>query len=164
MAKKGVEAAPSILKRILAFIIDLLVLNLIVLYPFRGLIENLIPSGSLSDSYNYLMAHPGNVSAIYAVMIMAAILAVLYFSLMEYKLGQTVGKIIFKLKAVPLKKKLGYWQCVLRAMLVIPFFPFYILWIADPVFALLNKDQQRLMEWVSKTKTVQSYDLKGWKQ
>jgi len=164
MAKKGVEAAPSILKRILAFIADLLVINLVVLYPFRRLIENLIPSGPLSDSYNYLMAHPGIVSAIYSIMIMVAILAVLYFSLMEYHLGQTVGKIIFNLRVVPLKNKLGYWQCLLRTLFAIPFFPFYILWIADPAFALFNKDQQRLMEWVSKTKTVQSYELTGWKQ
>ena len=162
MPKKTIEEMPSILKRILAFVIDLLIVNLVLLYPFKGVLESLMPKRGFIESFEYVTTHPEVAAGLELVTFMATIIIVLYFVISEYKLGQTLGKMLMGMRVVSLTKKLGFWQCVLRAFFVIPFFPFYILWLLDPVFALFNKKQQRFMEWVSKTRTVQSYDLKRW--
>jgi len=164
MPKKTIDEVPSIFKRILAFVIDLLVVNLVLLYPFRGVFDRAMLKGTFMETFSHISSNSGAVLGLYVITIMAAMITVLYFVAFEYKLGQTIGKMLMNMKVISLTKKLGFWQCVLRALFVIPFFPFYILWVLDPVFALFNKQQQRFMEWVSKTRTVQSYDVERWNE
>jgi len=88
-----------------------------------------------------------------------AFLAILYFMLLEKKLNQSPGKILFNLYVVSQEKELKYWQLFVRNMFLIPFFPFVLLWIIDPIVMLFTKQNQRLSEILSRTKTVEKYKV-----
>ena len=49
--------------------------------------------------------------------------------------------------------ELTLWQCILRNIVVLPFFPFIILWVVEPIY--LFTQGRRLLERLSKTRTVQ---------
>jgi len=84
-----------------------------------------------------------------------AILSLAYFSFFEYKLGQTPGMMLLKLKVISTesKKKLGFWKIVLRNIYVFPYFPFSILWVVEPLMIIFKRE--RILELMTKTKTVE---------
>src|SRR3989338_5259269 len=78
-------------KRAAAFAVDLLIINLIVLFPFRGLFQKIIPkSASFTDAYNFLNQNSGFSAAITFLTIIVAFLSILYFYLLERKLHQSI--------------------------------------------------------------------------
>lgn len=144
-------------KRILSFFIDLLIINFIILFPFRRLFQKIFPA-SLSFKETFKFANiPELNSLILAISIFAAILMMLYFVILEGKLRQSIGKILTNIYVVSETKDLKLWQLLVRNLFLIPFFPFILLWIIDPIFMLLTKDNKRLSEILSKTKVVEKY-------
>ncbi len=160
MKKRGVprlklmNSYASPLKRVLALVIDLVVLSIVVLGPFNRVLNSLIPvEGGFSNALVFLQQNRDISSVINIVSISIVILALLYFILLDYLVGQTIGKKILGLYVESLNGKIKLWQCVVRNIELIPFFPFVILWIIDPIYMFWKG--QRLMEILSKTKTVQ---------
>jgi len=134
-------------KRLLAFLLDILLLDITVFSPFRNIIESAIPKGNIwRINYNFSV-----VSSITLV----SLLALAYFYILERSVGQTAGKMLFGLHVVPTNKNPTGWQFFLRSCFVIPFLPFVLLWVADPLFLLFSKDGQRLTEKFGKTKVVE---------
>jgi uncharacterized RDD family membrane protein YckC len=84
----------------------------------------------------------------------------LYFVILENKLRQSIGKMIFNLYVEGQDKDIKYWQLFARSMFLIPIFPFVLLWIIDPIVMLFTKENQRLSEILSKTKVVERYSLR----
>ena len=158
--KKTFFAQASVLKRLIAFIIDILLVNLIILFPFRGLFENMIPeSSSFSKTFEFLSANSNLTGAITIIMFGVAFITILYFMIFEKKLGQSVGKMVLNLHVESSKKDLKYWQLFIRSMFLIPVFPFILLWFVDPIVMLFTKENQRLSEILSSTKTVERYKI-----
>ncbi len=157
-AKKVIFAQASILKRAAAFAIDLLVVNMAVLFPFDSVLEKAIPNYSLSETFDFLRSNAGNAS-ITTIIIFASLITILYFVLFEKKLRQTPGKMVFKLYVEGQGKDLKYWQLFVRSMFLIPLFPFALLWIIDPIVMLFTKENQRLSEILSRTKVVEKYEV-----
>jgi len=91
------------------------------------------------------------------MMILLSILALFYFAILEYKLGQSIGKIFMNIKVISITKKLLFWQCIGRSLFLLPVFPFFLLWAIDPLFLFFNKKGQRLSEFLTKTKVVEDY-------
>jgi uncharacterized RDD family membrane protein YckC len=157
---KMLSANASILKRVMAFIADLLIINLIILYPFSGIFEALLPTGSFSELMDFLLNNSGYTHIlIFAAFLVAAIM-ILYFMIFEKKLNQTPGKMLFNLYIESKTKDLKYWQVFVRSVFLIPIFPFILLLVADPIVMLFTKENQRLSEILSRTKVVEKYDLK----
>ncbi|MFH1511495.1 MAG: RDD family protein [Candidatus Woesearchaeota archaeon] len=150
MKKKMVINAP-IAKRLLAFIIDLAIIDLIVAISFQGLLRNLVPATSIAQTYKAVTMGPPK--GMYAILLSAGLIAFLYFYIIEGKTGQSIGKRIMRVKVV--SQKDSAWGHILRNLFIIPFMPFILLWIIDPVFMLLNEDNQRLTEYLGKTKVVE---------
>ena len=48
----------SLWKRAVAFIIDLLVIDLVIAFPFRNILDKIMPIISIKDAYSYLQSHP----------------------------------------------------------------------------------------------------------
>ena len=145
-------------KRILAFLADLLIVNLVLFFPFKKIIQESMPElGSYSEVYNFLMSNQNYVAILTMVSFVMAIFALLYFVIMEYKIGQTPGKMFFNVSVISDTKKLSVWQSLLRSLFIIPVFPFFLLWIVDPLFMFFTKSNQRLSEILSKTRTVERY-------
>ena len=156
--KKTIFAQASILKRAAAFFIDLLIINVIVLFPFDSVFEKFIPNDSFSETFEFLSGNADSTS-IKAIIISASIVTILYFVIFEKKLKQTPGKMLFKLYVEGQGKDLKYWQLFARSMFLIPSFPFVLLWLIDPIVMLFTKENQRLSEILSRTKVVEMYKV-----
>ena len=158
--RKGKEflAQASVLKRLFAFLIDLLIINVIVLFPFKRIFSSIVPDPeSFSKTMNFLS---NNSSIAFTVIVLAvAFLSILYFMIFEKKLQQSPGKMLFNLYVKSQTKDLKYWQLFVRSVFLIPLFPFILLWIIDPLVMFFNKDGQRLSEILSKTKVVERYKV-----
>lgn len=159
LPKQRTFTGPALVwKRLLAFLADLLIVNLVVFFPFKRIIEKSIPDfASYSEAYNFLVSHQSYTKILTVVSLIMSLFALLYFALLEYKIQQTPGKMLFNISVVSNTKKLTFWQCLIRSLFLIPIFPFFLLWVIDPLFMLFTKTNQRLMEILSKTRTVERY-------
>lgn len=150
-------------KRIAALLIDLAIINLIVLFPFRSLFQKIIPKDySFSEAYRLLSIGADYTGLISSVSFIMALLVILYFFMLEIKMGQTIGKMLMKIYVVRDgngNNNLKAWQLLARNIVFIPVFPFVLLWIADPLFMFFTRTNQRLSEILSKTRVVERYNL-----
>ncbi len=154
--KKTFKGPALIWKRALAFFIDFFILNFIVLFPFKGLFEEIVPASlSFKETLDFFSNQLS--SLVVTISIFAAISMILYFTILEGKTGQSIGKIFTNIYVVSETKELTFWQLLVRNLFLIPFFPFILLWILDPAFMLFTKDNKRLSEILSKTKVVENY-------
>ena len=157
-AKKTFLAQASVLKRLGAFIVDLIIINIIILFPFRGVFESILPAAKFSEAFDFLRS-PESSMILEVIMIAVGILTMLYFMLLEKKIAQTPGKMLFNLFVRSQGKDLKNWQLFVRSMFLIPLFPFVLLWLIDPIAMLFTKENQRLSEILSRTKVVEQYQI-----
>lgn len=149
-------------KRIMAFIVDFFILNFVVVQPLSLKIQGIVPLiTSMGDLSIYLQQNP-NVSKelnIFAILLAGLFFA--YFVLLDYFVGQTLGKKLFKLRVVAtgsylgqirLGNKITFLQALLRNAAVLPLFPFFLLWIVDPLTLLFKGE--RFSEKYAKTTVV----------
>ena len=146
----------SVLKRIAAFFIDIIIINFVILLPFWVIIA---PDTSNIDSFSEMVKVSNNLeysAPIVIISLIAIIFHLLYFIIFEKKLGQSIGKMFFNLYVVSQTKDLKYWQLIVRSLFfILP----NIFRFIDFVAMLFTKDNQRLLEILSKTKVVEKYKL-----
>ena len=161
LPKERTFIGPALLwKRIAAFFIDITLINLIVLFPFRRLLQNIIPKDySFLEALNLLSTSINYTKFISSVSFVMLILVILYFFMMEKKMQQTIGKMLMKIYVVSDNNSLKTWQLLARNLVFIPIFPFVLLWILDPLFMFFTKTNQRLTEILSRTKVVEKYSF-----
>jgi uncharacterized RDD family membrane protein YckC len=137
-------------KRAGAFIFDLLVINLVIIWPFEGLLQRYFNTSILSRG----LAAAGDAmpqKVYYAILIMA-VLALLYFTFMDYYVGQSAGMMLLNIKSISLANDMTLWKALVRNCFILPFFPFYAFWIIEPVYLIFYKD--RFLERITGTRTV----------
>ncbi len=128
-------------RRIFAFFLDLAVVDLIITRPLSGLIsENF---NEFSDFLNFSFE-------LVVVTFLIGVFAVLYWSILEYKIGQTLGALVFKLRAKSLNKSMNFSQAILRNLTKIS----VVLLLIDSINVLYSEKRQRYFEVLSKTVTV----------
>jgi len=133
----------SLLRRGLALIIDLFVINLVVFGPFKNLLINFFEGQNIMN----IQKVPDN---IYLAMFFITIMALLYFTLLQYYFQQTIGMMITKIQVVP---DSGFFRILIRNLFIIPFFPFSLLWIIEPLYLFFKG--RRLLEKLTNTNTVE---------
>jgi len=144
-------------KRTLAFIFDIMVINLIIVWPFQGIFNKYLSSttfGSIISSGEQLP------SSLYVIILIVFILAMLYFMFFEYYLGQSLGQLFFDIKITSKNNDITLWQSFLRNCFILPIFPFYILWVAEPLYLAFYKE--RLTERLTGTSTVIASKSRGY--
>ena len=135
-------------KRIVAFVFDVLIIEYLLLYPFTGLAQKAFSSMDAS-----FLVFKG--SALALVLAVAAIY-VLYFTLFEWLLGQTIGKMLMKIVSVTLdSKRMSFWQALGRNLFLLPVIPFIFLWPLDIIFIIWRRIS--FSEIMTKTKTVEEF-------
>ena len=161
LPKERTFIGPALLwKRIAAFFIDIAIINLVILFPFRNLFQNIIPKDySFSEAYKFLSSSTDYTSYISSISFVMSIFIILYFLMLEKKMGQTIGKMLMKVYVVSDTNILKTWQLLARNLVFIPIFPFVLLWVLDPLFMFFTKTNQRLTEILSKTRVVEKYSL-----
>ena len=156
--QRTIEVNASIWKRVGAFLLYLLILDFVVFFPFKHILESLVPTmGSFTEIYTYLTTNPGASNQLNFIIVTLAILTLAYFAILEAKLGQTIGKYMFHIRVISIdsNNKPTLWRCLVRNIFLIPYFPFIFLWLIDPIYMAMTKDNMRLCEILSKTKVVE---------
>lgn len=148
----------SILRRLLAFILDIFVLNLVVFFPFQSIFSNALGSYSSLSLSN--ISHFSEIiqlkipGIIYTALFFIFLLSLFYFALLESLTKQTVGMMIMRIYAEDFEaKKVSFFRALIRHLFILPVFPFYILWLVEPLhLAFYN---ERFLEKITKTRTVE---------
>lgn len=136
----------SIWKRLLAFIIDLFIIEFVLLYPFTKIAEKAMQN--FDPSFMFFQ------DSLVKLMLAVALIYVLYFTMFEYSLGQTIGKMLMKCSSVANdNKKMSFLQALGRNLFLVPVIPFVFLFIIDVIFILVKKTS--LSEMLTKTKTIE---------
>jgi uncharacterized RDD family membrane protein YckC len=150
------EVSASIWKRIGAFLIDMLIVYVIVVFSLGDkLLPPLEEAASFAETYAAVAKSSGISDGISFVF---STLFFMYYMMLERKFGQSLGKMvvnIYVVAAIPDKKDISGMQNLGRSLFLIPFFPFMLLWFVDWVSIFFSKDSQRLSEILSKTKVIE---------
>jgi len=134
-------------KRVVAFIIDWIVIGFIILLPLKSAGKSKL--SSLSET---LQVTPTKLtSEMIIVSIIIAIIMILYWTILEYKLHQSVGKILMRLQVVSKTKKLTFWQCLIRNLTK---FSSPLLFL-DVIYMLITRSHQRFLEKTSNTEVIE---------
>ncbi|MBS3151110.1 RDD family protein [Candidatus Woesearchaeota archaeon] len=131
-------------KRIFAFLIDLAVVDLLITRPLSKLISEDFNFDEVSDLLNIS----------FELILIASIIGlfgVFYWAVLEYKIGQTLGALIFKLRARSLGKGMSFPQAFLRNLTKIS----VVLLLIDSINILFSEKKQRYFEMFSKTVTLE---------
>lgn len=145
---------PSAARRTIAFLFDLGLLSFTIVAPLSAFLETLLPKTmDFMTSYTSLVNNAPLSTGITVLLYFIFILILLYFTLCEYFVGQTAGKRLMDLKVTDLAgNNPTFFQALVRNLFFLPFFPFILFWLIDPLYLLFSG--HRLSEQLSKTKTI----------
>lgn len=134
----------SLWKRVFAYIIDILMINLVVGFPFRNYLYKF--NHNLSFLFGKVDTGLFFVGIFFVVMMLA------YFVAFEYLLHQTFGKMVMRIYVVSSTgKELRFSQIFVRNFLK----PFQIVLLVDVLYMIFKGGHQRLFELFSRTIVVE---------
>ena len=143
----------SIWRRGLAFLIDIIIIQFIVNLSFNKILEpELGTDKTLVELFNYSLENYSSLEPkLLLISIVTAFCALIYFTILEFKLQQTLGKMLFNIKVVSERKTLEYSQVLLRNAPKILFFVNYtsLLFLVDILYYSVKK--QRLFDKLART-------------
>ena len=132
-------------KRVLAYLIDIIVINIVIVSPFKPVISKLISTSDFYQIYSFLLNNPTQTLSLIKISITIAILSLFYWSILEFKLKQTIGKMLFQIYVTTQNKRLTFSQCLFRNLTK----TFFIILLIDSITIMSKK--QRVSEMISKT-------------
>ncbi len=119
-------------KRALALIIDIVVLDFFVFSGFGSAVRGIV-------SYDSMLSSPEIRLRVILIGFIMLFFAYIYFSSLEYLLGQTIGKYILDIYVVDKSSaRLPLGKALLRNICLIPVFPFYFLIFIDAAYFLIK--------------------------
>ncbi|NIA03901.1 MAG: hypothetical protein GWP09_00945 [Nitrospiraceae bacterium] len=148
----------SLFKRFLAFTIDIFVIILILLPVYDQILSQL---PAVDESNMNSLSYVKSLNQIitdkikFRLNLITAIVIWLYFALQESLIGQTLGKALLGVYVISLKNpnsKISFYQATIRVLLFLPLFD--VLWLIDILTIIFNRQNRRLMEYLSHTITV----------
>lgn len=136
--KRIIVTDASGFRRSLAFAVDILIIYLLLFPPLGTVLLTRMPdSMTLDEQFAYFEANPSLINSITAIL---SLLAFTYFVLFEYLLGQSPGKMIFKLHVKSVTKHpLTLSQCLLRGIFLLPITWLSFIAIVDVVHMIFKK-------------------------
>lgn len=147
--KKVFEKPALISSRILAFIIDLIIIDIIILSSFH---EQLIFFSKLS--LNSVANNNPFILTAYVKLLPLFLLIITYFFLFEYLVQTTPGKFLLGIIIEDENgKEPSMIKCLIKNILYFPSWLFMIWWVVDLYYLFKNKI--RLTEKLLRMKTVQ---------
>lgn len=160
LEKENTFIGPASLgKRILAFIIDIVIILLIISLTFSSITKKIFPQNySISEIFSMANSDSSLGTILTLISLSMFIITFLYFYLLEKKLKQTIGKIMLNIYITSGNKELKSWQVLVRNLYFLPISPLiFLLGVVDVLFLVFNKNGQRLLEILSKTRVVEQY-------
>ena len=125
-------------KRIIAYLLDILIINVIIILPFNSVLKPYteIKDGLFSFKQDFTLT-----ITIFIIML----LTLLYFAILEYKVRQTIGKMVVGLYVS--SNKPTFNRILIRNIAK----PFFILLIVDTIYLLIKRTNKRFTEVLSQT-------------
>ena len=145
--KKGGLKHASLWKRAIAYLIDSLIIGFIVLWPIKSAVK----ANGFMGMKEIFKAAPVFSLKIGIISLIISIITVLYWAIMEYKLSQSVGKIVLGIKVVSRRKDLVFKQCVIRNLTKFSSFLLFL----DTLYMIIRKQHQRFFEKLSDTEVIE---------
>ncbi len=142
----------SYIKRIIAYFIDMLVVALVMYFPMKGLFSGMVGDGK---TFSSLFAASNELSfSIFLLDFVLALVFILYFALLEFKLSQTVGKMMMGLEVKSVVgKELNFRQCFMRNISKMSVMFLFI----DSIYGLFKGTRRRFLEKYSATVVVNKW-------
>lgn len=138
-------------KRVIAYLIDIFIVNVIILFPFQSMTK-ITQSSSIRESFRFFSQNTGVAQKVLLMGIVVMLMTILYWTVFEYRYGQTFGKLIMKLNVRSvLKKNLTFAQCFLRSISKVS----TLVLVIDSIPVLMRKSHQRYLEKSSGTEVVE---------
>ena len=145
MVKEQVQLA-SFWRRFFAYIFDSLFLTFVILAPLIQPFKMNFSDLSFSDAMSMLVS-----SHYIALTFVIALFVLLYWSILECWLGQTLGKMIFGLSVEGRKKKpISYLQALIRNISKVS----TVLLFFDTLYMLVTQKKRRFFEVLSDTQVI----------
>ena len=142
-------------RRFFAFLIDVIIISLLT-SPLQKVIEKKVQlPANFSDFILFIMnphALDNVKSFLFIMSLLIAFIALAYWTILEFTLKQSIGKMVFHLKVE--SKRVS--QCIVRNLSKAMVFtnPFFFVFIMDILYSFFTKDHLRLFEKWSKTQVV----------
>ena len=159
--KQSFIAPASLFRRIIAYLIDFLIIRFTILIPFNGLLRKIVPAEE--EGYKAVIEYLQNTPSISGLLVIISIamsfVIVLYFTIFEYKTKQTPGKMIMKQWIVPEKQNITLLNHLISNLTFVLVFPFVLLWIIDLIYMIYSPKNQRFMEKLSGILVIQKYEV-----
>ena len=147
----------SFWRRAFSLLVDIVIINLVTSYPFSELSKKYF--GEMTIAQAMTIGEQIIPSIMYWAVFIISILALLYFTLFEYFLGQSPGQMLLRVKSVSIdakKKKITFWRALISNCFILPYFPFFVLWIVEPIHLIIYKE--RFLEHITHTKTIHEFE------
>jgi uncharacterized RDD family membrane protein YckC len=143
-------------KRVVAYIADSLIISFIILSPFSSVMNNSFDTSSFTSIL--LSLQSTFTKEFFLISITLAILTLIYWTFMEWKYQQSIGKILLGLVVVSTtKKRLSFNQALTRNITKLS----TIILILDCINIFRNKKKnQRFFERFSKTQVMEGILIK----
>ena len=135
----------SNLKRLGSFLIDVIILNVFITTPLSSLIEINLPQ-NITDLLTM------DLSNILFIASLISFINFLYWIVLEYKIKQTIGSLLFNISVKSETKNLTFLQIFIRNITKLS----SLLLILDSISILFTKKKQRFTEILTKTYIVEN--------
>jgi uncharacterized RDD family membrane protein YckC len=133
-------------KRVLAFFVDLAIVDIIITKPLNNLVD-IQEVNSISEVLNLL-----SLNNLFLISLLIGLLGVMYWTILEFKIGQTFGALIFNLRMkTEDNKKAEFFRVFLRNITKLSM----VFLIIDSIHIFFSPKKQRFFEKLSKTRTVE---------
>lgn len=134
----------NLTRRIIAYAIDVLILNFLILKPFKHQI-NIDKLFAINLNKEFII-----------ISLSISILTLLYFTLLELTVRQTLGKMITRIYVSSTKKEFTLQQALMRNITKIVTLTLAL----DVLYAVINKTHQRYFEKLSYTEVLKIKEKK----
>ena len=145
--KASVKHNATFWRRAGAFIVDILILDILITAPFTKIFEGMLARSPSVFAVSYSAAELAAIIGLFLVVYG-------YFVVFEYVLGQTPGMMLLGTQAENTEE---LWRPVVRNSFLLPTFPFVLFWIIEPIAIILGK--QGILERLSSTRTTYSREV-----
>ncbi|MAG52969.1 MAG: hypothetical protein CMH62_03335 [Nanoarchaeota archaeon] len=132
-------------KRFASFLIDSILLNVIITKPLSSILENNIPQ-KITDLLTF------DFKNLFLITLLISLINLSYWVILEYKIQQTIGGLIFNIYVKSQNNKLTFSQIFIRNLTKIS----SILLIIDVISIFTSKKRQRFTERFTKTITIEN--------
>lgn len=138
----------AVWKRVVAYVLDSIAMSIVIVTPLTMSFEKSVEDLSFSEVFSYLFSSKDFMLAL----VIVTMLTLFYWTFLEWKFNQTLGKIIMNISVESVDKKpLKFSQAVVRNLTKLSTFVLII----DTIYMFYKNGDQRYFEELSKTHIIE---------